>query len=187
MKKCDLGILLGGPILEKEFNELISIINSHVKVNESHSTKRIRLDESNFNWMPIPILDPTRAIERIHCPSMEEFLRDYMKEKKPVILTGCIDHWPAMQKWRYEELFFAYPDFFCVYVRSFDYLIKLAGDRTVPIELGSRYSDDDWTQKLMTIADFVNQHCLQRSARCGYLAQHPLLDQVIKRYLNLLS
>lgn len=45
---------------------------------------------------------------------------------------------------------------------SFDYLIKLAGDRTVPIELGSRYSDDDWTQKLMTITDFVKQYCLQR-------------------------
>jgi hypothetical protein len=34
VKKCDLGILLGGPILEKEFNELISIINSHVKDEE---------------------------------------------------------------------------------------------------------------------------------------------------------
>lgn len=45
---------------------------------------------------------------------------------------------------------------------SFDYLIKLAGDRTVPIELGSRYSDDDWTQKLMTISDFVQQYCMQR-------------------------
>jgi hypothetical protein len=31
VKKCDLGILLGGPILEKQFNELISIINPHVK------------------------------------------------------------------------------------------------------------------------------------------------------------
>ncbi len=31
MKKCDLGILLGGPILEKQFNELISIINQNLK------------------------------------------------------------------------------------------------------------------------------------------------------------
>ena len=45
---------------------------------------------------------------------------------------------------------------------SFDYLIQLAGDRTVPIELGSRYSDDDWTQKLMTISDFIQQYCKQR-------------------------
>ena len=52
---------------------------------------------------------------------------------------------------------------------SFDYLIKLAGDRTVPIELGSRYSDDDWTQKLMTIADFVKQYCQQRVGVVGNL------------------
>jgi lysine-specific demethylase 8 len=43
----------------------------------------------------------------------------------------------------------------------------LAGDRTVPIELGSRYSDDDWTQKLMTIADFVRQYCQQRVGSDG--------------------
>lgn len=46
--------------------------------------------------------------------------------------------------------------------RSFEYLIKIAGDRTVPIELGSRYSDDDWTQKLMTVGDFVRNYCLKR-------------------------
>ncbi|CAF0917363.1 unnamed protein product [Rotaria sordida] len=171
IKKCDLGILLGGPILEKQFNDLISIINENCKNiqdEESNidlqSSKRIRLDHNNqnddFNWMPIPIIDLTKAIERIHCPSIEQFLTCYMQTKKPVILTGCMNHWPALSKW------------------SFDYLIKLAGDRTVPIELGSRYSDDDWTQKLMTITDFVEQYCQRRSSKCGYLAQHPLLDQI---------
>ncbi|CAF4933202.1 unnamed protein product, partial [Rotaria sp. Silwood1] len=155
IKKCDLGILLGGPILEKQFNDLISIINQNFKNTQDeesstdfHSPKRIRLDANNendnFNWMPRPIIDLTKVVERIHCPSIEQFLTCYMKTKKPVILTGCIDHWPALSKW------------------SFDYLIKLAGDRTVPIELGSRYSDDNWTQKLMTIADFVKQYCQRR-------------------------
>ncbi|CAF2516268.1 unnamed protein product [Rotaria sp. Silwood2] len=171
IKKCDLGILLGGPILEKQFNDLISIINQNFKNTQDeessvdlHSPKRIRLDDDNqnddFNWMTRPIIDLTKAVERIHCPSIEQFLTCYMKTKKPVILTGCMDHWPALSKW------------------SFDYLIKLAGDRTVPIEIGSRYSDDDWTQKLMTIADFVKQYCQRRSSKCGYLAQHPLLDQI---------
>ncbi|CAF2236591.1 unnamed protein product [Rotaria magnacalcarata] len=171
IKKCDLGILLGGPILEKQFNELISIINQNFKNthdeapnDDFHSPKRIRLDdnsqEEDFNWMPRPIIDSTKSIARIHCPSMEQFLTCYMQTKQPVVLTGCIDHWPALSKW------------------SFDYLIKLAGDRTVPVELGSRYSDDDWTQKLMTIADFIKKYCKQRSPKCGYLAQHPLLDQI---------
>jgi hypothetical protein len=31
VKKCDLGILLGGPILEQQFNELISLISQNLK------------------------------------------------------------------------------------------------------------------------------------------------------------
>ncbi|CAF1313960.1 unnamed protein product [Adineta ricciae] len=146
-------------------NENLKNVRGDESNAELSPSKRIRLDEDDdtekdFNWMPIPILDPIKDIERVHCPSIEQFLTCYIQAKKPVILVGCMDHWPAMQKW------------------SFDYLIQLAGDRTVPIELGSRYSDDDWTQKLMTIADFVNQYCKQRSSRRGYLAQHPLLDQI---------
>ena len=81
------------------------MINQYLKNNEdeesviNHSPKRIRLDE-NFNWMPIPIIDSSKAIERIRCPSIEQFLTCYMQTKKPVILIGCIDHWPAMKKWR---------------------------------------------------------------------------------------
>jgi len=86
---------------------LISIINKNLKNNKDEESidsfqnpsKRIRFDD-NFNWMPMPIIDSTKAIERIHCPSIEQFLTCYMKTKKPVILTGCIDHWPAIQKWR---------------------------------------------------------------------------------------
>ena len=67
-----------------------------------HSPKRVRLDDDNFNWMPIPVIDSTKIIERIHCPSIEQFLTCYMQTKKPVLLTGCIDHWPALKKWRQE-------------------------------------------------------------------------------------
>ena len=71
---------------------------------ELHSSKRIRLGDNNhdenINWMPVPTIDSTKAIERIHCPSIEQFLTCYMRTKKPVILIDCIDHWPAMKKWR---------------------------------------------------------------------------------------
>lgn len=59
-------------------------------------------DNENFNWMPIPIIDPSKAIERIRCPSIEEFFTRYIQTKRPVILTECIDHWPAMKKWRFD-------------------------------------------------------------------------------------
>ena len=41
---------------------------------------------------------------------------------------------------------------------SLDYLKQIAGPRTVPIELGSRYTDNEWTQKLMTLSEFITNH-----------------------------
>ena len=63
--------------------------------------------------------------------------------------------------------------------------MNLAGQRTVPIELGSKYTDQNWSQQLMTIEEFIQSYVLNegRSAGAaetvtGYLAQHPLFDQV---------
>ncbi|MET3130029.1 hypothetical protein AAKU55_000270 [Oxalobacteraceae bacterium GrIS 1.11] len=38
-------------------------------------------------------------IARRHCLSPEEFLADYYSVNQPVIITGMMDDWPAMQKW----------------------------------------------------------------------------------------
>lgn len=32
----------------------------------------------------------------------------------------------------------------------------MAGTRTVPVELGSRYTDEEWSQTLMTVEEFIN-------------------------------
>lgn len=36
-------------------------------------------------------------------------------------------------------------------------LVGVAGPRTVPVELGRNYTSDQWTQKLMTVKEFVNR------------------------------
>ena len=64
-----------------------------------------------------------------------------------------------------------------------EYLTAMAGNRTVPVELGSHYLADDWGQKLMRLSDFISSHVLQVGDAAvlqplGYLAQHPLFDQV---------
>ncbi|ETE66792.1 Lysine-specific demethylase 8, partial [Ophiophagus hannah] len=60
---------------------------------------------------------------------------------------------------------------------SVDYLLQLAGNRTVPVELGARYTDQDWSQKLMTVAEFVGRFVKQENPN-GYLAQHQLFEQI---------
>lgn len=68
--------------------------------------------------------------------------------------------------------------------------LKTAGFRTVPVELGSKYTSDDWTQKLMRVEDFVNSYILKTCTNItkedsselprgvGYIAQHRLFEQV---------
>ena len=64
--------------------------------------------------------------------------------------------------------------------------MNLAGKRTVPVEIGSKYTDDSWTQNLMTIESFIQKYILLEDnkndsgakADKGYLAQHPLFNQV---------
>ena len=41
---------------------------------------------------------------------------------------------------------------------SLSYLKYVAGPRTVPVELGSRYTDQEWSQKLMTISEFIDNY-----------------------------
>ena len=56
----------------------------------------------------------------------------------------------------------------------------------VPVELGASYMSSEWSSSLMTLSHFIDTH-LQRpggssghdgDSTTGYLAQHPLFDQV---------
>jgi len=39
------------------------------------------------------------TVPRLHRPSREEFTENYLRKNRPVLLTGVIDHWPALTKW----------------------------------------------------------------------------------------
>lgn len=55
---------------------------------------------------------------------------------------------------------------------SVDYLLQLAGHRTVPVELGARYTDQDWSQNLMTVGEFISQFIKQEvRALCSVKSQ----------------
>ncbi|KAG8638256.1 hypothetical protein MANES_14G013900v8 [Manihot esculenta] len=60
-----------------------------------------------------------------------------------------------------------------------DYLIKVAGDRTVPVEVGKNYLCRDWKQELITFSQFLERIQSNSSSDVPtYLAQHPLFDQI---------
>ena len=97
--------------------------------------------------------------------SLEDFIVNHMNAESPVVVSGMMSDWPCMscpeRKWTAE------------YVR------RVAGLRTVPVEIGARYTDSGWTQKLMTVGEFIDGFVLaDGDGPKGYLAQHNLLDQV---------
>jgi hypothetical protein len=58
----------------------------------------------------------------------------------------------------------------------------VAGSRTVPVEIGSSYLSDDYSQQLMTVEKFISTFIAcpnqEHTQGTGYLAQHRLFDQV---------
>uniref|UniRef100_A0A7M4EU65 JmjC domain-containing protein 5 n=1 Tax=Crocodylus porosus TaxID=8502 RepID=A0A7M4EU65_CROPO len=127
------------------------------------SLQRIRSDDRS-----VPDLASEPAVPRVRCPSLEHFRENYFIPQKPVVLEGVVDHWPCMRKW------------------SVDYLREIAGWRTVPVELGLRYTDEEWSQELMTVDDFISQYIVNKN-NVGYLAQHQLFDQIpeLKEDINI--
>ena len=89
----------------------------------------------------------------------------------PLILTGGLADWPAMSTWK-----------------STNYWLRktLNGRRLLPVEIGRRYTDDDWCLDFMTFKHFIWQLMSTKgSSKSGseksdvaYLAQHDIFSQI---------
>ncbi|KAJ1492996.1 hypothetical protein T484DRAFT_1610854 [Baffinella frigidus] len=109
------------------------------------------------------------AVRRVACPSLMLFKREFLDRREPVVITGAVGGWTALHKWA-DPLYLRY----------------VAGDRTIPVEVGSSYLKKGWTQKLMLLRDYQDRF-LSRSEgseeseggkEVGYMAQHDLFEQI---------
>lgn len=85
------------------------------------------------------------------------------------ISTGCMKHWKALTLWK-----------------NLNYLRKIAGSRTVPIEIGSKYTEEDWTEQLVNFSEFLLKYIVNSSSQVGYLAQHQFFEQVFCSLVKIL-
>ncbi|KAJ8922340.1 hypothetical protein NQ315_004283 [Exocentrus adspersus] len=166
LKCLDLGLLLGAPLIEncellteaaKRLSEEINRVGEDSGIHSSKTNKRKLSNDYKVHFEKLCAIE----VDGIECPSLEQFHREYFSTQIPVKLKGCMEHWPATNKWL-----------------DVNYLLHIAGDRTVPVEIGSHYVDENWTQKLMTLKDFIKKHYLDNDSDIGYLAQHNLFDQI---------
>ena len=82
-------------------------------------------------------------------PSLAAFAADHVAAPgggAPVVLSGALASWPALARWQ-----------------SPAYLVRVAGWRTVPVEVGAHYLAPGWGQGLMTLGAFLRRHVLGRA------------------------
>jgi len=203
LKLVDMALLMGGPIMGNMLTDLATRIHKHLghldlSESERHSfvvpncPKKRKTCSSHTAYEDGGIVGgyglatslrqkPALEIKRISCPSMEDFITQYLIPETPVILIDVQEDWPAYGKASAKQW-------------NLKYVRKVAGHRLVPVEVGSKYTDNSWGQKLMTINQFIDTYFSDgnenedpdslgephsKSARpIGYLAQHNLFDQI---------
>ncbi|XP_018366263.1 PREDICTED: lysine-specific demethylase 8 isoform X1 [Trachymyrmex cornetzi] len=159
ISQIDRGILLGAPLLSMP-NLLTTIatkLNNYcAEESDIINMEDISIDHKGTNYLISNY--PDRYFEQ---PSMQTFYNKIFMPKLPTVLTDCMNHWKALTLWK-----------------NPNYLNKIAGSRTVPIEVGSRYTEEDWTQHLVNFSEFLQKHIIATNSEVGYLAQHQLFEQI---------
>ncbi|KAF6727754.1 Lysine-specific demethylase 8 [Oryzias melastigma] len=169
VRTCDMGLLMGAAIMDDILQALVHILQNEIGRTSKEEEKSVEVVAKKLKTESprSPSIREDKAVPRIKCPSLESFSTNYLLPLKPVILEGIIDHWPALNNHPW----------------SIEYLRSVAGFRTVPVEVGSRYTDEDWSQTLLTVNQFIDSFILNEVSQDGgksrgYLAQHQLFDQI---------
>lgn len=160
VRACDRGLLMGAPLISNPLHSAAASLNTYAR-----QLGRDTADNTGEESLPIcqnDMVPVTRPLSSIRCPPLDRFLLHYMGGGVPVKLLGVVDHWPALKLW------------------NIAYLRQVAGARTVPVELGARYTDLTWSQMLITLDEYLTTYVThpRKDNPTGYLAQHQLLDQV---------
>ena len=185
LRALDVAALVGGPAFRPEVDRAIEVAQHALEAAQPRASKRQRCaglggagaeprtllgEPPPGGLAPLPPGSGVGGVPRAEMPPLEEFLTRHMLADggvgAPLVLTGLLASWPALQRWRDPA-----------------YLAAAAGARTVPVEVGEHYLSPSWRQELMPLARFLDAHVAScgappdASAR-GYLAQHALFEQV---------
>ncbi|ETK90710.1 hypothetical protein L917_05389 [Phytophthora nicotianae] len=187
LKLLDMCLMMAGPLAPPETHALIASVERQLaedaqedELSESRHFKRPRLENEGLLHHGGEVKEPTLKfpVRRLKMPTLEEFRRTVVLQNEPVIITEAMEFWPALGRAAGPERAW----------KNVKYLRRVAGLRTVPVEIGSSYLGNDWGQQLMTLNEFLDRHILPpldkendhpvSPRKLGYLAQHRLFDQI---------
>jgi hypothetical protein len=90
------------------------------------------------------------------------FQRNLDTTVEPMVFRGLVSDWPACNLWN-----------------SSRYLLRKTrgGQSLVPVEVGSSYTAEGWSQRVMSFKRYLYDYVLTSSPETGYLAQYNLFNQ----------
>lgn len=159
-KSIDIGILLSNGTAQKLLQQLLEELAS----NSDAVDFEFEGEEWQCQPVTMPFIGPNaQLIPRVTEPSLLTFYDEYFTQDRAVVITDSLAHWPALHRW-------------C----DLHYLSSVAGQRLVPIELGSSYLAEDAHSALLPLHTFLRDYIVRPGPgpRFGYLAQHDLLAQI---------
>jgi hypothetical protein len=164
VSQLDKAIIFSGAPGKGKHDLIVELIAS---IQADHLPRDLTLDDDTcLSEIPadIPsIYTANSAIPLLNTPpSFTSFVSTL--SKRPFLLSGFAKCWPALRERSWS---------------SPAYLRSIAGrGRQVPIEVGSDYRTDDWTQKLMDFDEFLHKLLeFNPGDKVLYLAQHDLFKQ----------
>lgn len=160
LRACDDGLLKGNDLEDGTLARFASFLCRH----RLPAPPSLHMSPEDVSLDPPKALPTSTTIPLLTMPSMEVFFERFFSPQRPVVIRGMVAEWPAFEKW------------------SFDYFNSTCGHRTVPVELGRKYTDEEWRQELMTFHEYLARYVSppegEEPTEPGYLAQHRLPDQV---------
>ena len=164
IKKCDMGLLMGAPSADNILSQVAAYFkDALLKLQTSTENPDSTLNSyTAFDRIQKPDMKLENPIETLSLPSIDAFRLKFYDSHTPCKIRDSMNHWPAMSTRRW----------------TLSYINHIAGCRTVPVEVGMKYTDENWTEKLMLLSDFVTDYLIKGAETQGYLAQHQLFNQI---------
>ncbi|XP_051118614.1 lysine-specific demethylase JMJ30 isoform X2 [Andrographis paniculata] len=126
LRALDMGLIMGGLTLREDLNLCIGKASAALRGKEV-SDNGGGLQKCDFyrdfnlaeviKSLPLKSLS-CNTVEKKSGLSLEAFLTEHFVSGSPVIISDCMNHWPAKDRWN-----------------DMNYLERVAGFRTVPVEI----------------------------------------------------
>jgi hypothetical protein len=151
-KTLDTLLIVRGP--NQKLNDILQMSDVLV-FDESKAFSNLVFNSNIF----VKITSKYSDILKLEFPSLAEFSS---RMNRPILLTGLIENWAALQKWK---------------IPSFWSLI--AGHRFFPVEIGESYLSTKWSQDIIQLNQYLQKYVFdEANTEIAYIAQHNWIHQV---------